>query len=115
MPKGSEKIIHYFKIAGPTKAKVLKAPVYGILLDDIELKFKDYKGIIYDFGPVNKGTRVELIDYREGLIPEITDLDFVFHVLVNPELGGYVDPRAIEFLDDITINGYGGKDFTPNE
>lgn len=106
---GSEKKVHYFKIVGPENAKVLGAPIKAKLLHDIELKIKDYQGVIYNFGFVKKGTIVEVMDYREGLIPEITDLDFVFHVLVNPELGGYVDPRAIEFLDDITINGYGGK------
>ncbi len=84
------------------------APIKAKLLHDIELKIKDYQGVIYNFGFVKEGTIVEVMDYREGLIPEITELDFVFHVLVNPELGGYVDPRAIEFLDDITINGYGG-------
>lgn len=105
----SPTIIHYFKIAGPKDAKVLKAPIKAKLLNDIELKFLDYQGVIYDYGPVKKGTIVEVIDYQEGYIPEITDLDFVFHILVNPELGGYVDPKKIEFLDDITINGYGGK------
>lgn len=101
--------LHYFKIAGPKDSKVLKAPVKAKLLSDIELKFKDYKGLIYNFGVVKKGTIVEVVNCREGAIPEITDLDFIYHVLINPELGGYVDPKKIEFLDDITINGYGGK------
>ncbi|MGN0750775.1 MAG: hypothetical protein ACI4LS_09850 [Treponema sp.] len=108
-PLGSEKKVHYFKIAGPDNANVLKTPVKAILLSDIDLKIKDYQGKLYDFGPVKKNTIVEVINYKEGYIPEITDLDFVFHILVNPELGGYVDPKKIEFLDDITLNGYGGK------
>ncbi len=108
-PIGSEKKVHYFKIAGPENAKVLKAPVYAKLLNDIELKIKDYQGVIYDFGPVKKGTIVEVIDYYEEYVPEITDLPFNYHILVNPELGGCVDPKSIEFLDDITINGFGGK------
>ncbi len=108
-PKGNEKKIHYFKIAGPDNAKVLKAPVKAILLTDVDLVIKDYQGKLYEFGSVKKGTIVEVINYREGYIPEVTDIDFVYHILVNPELGGYVDPKKIEFIDDIAINGYGRK------
>lgn len=107
--KDSEKIVHYFKIAGPKNAKVLEAPVKAKLLNDIELKIMDYKGVIYDFGPVEKGTIVEVVDYYEEFAPDITDLDFNYHILINSTRGGCVDPRAIEFIDDITINGYGGK------
>lgn len=114
-PKGSEKKVHYFKIAGPEDAKVLQAPVKAKLLNDVELKFLDYQGVIHNYGLVEKGTIVEVRNYYEEDVTEITDMNFNYHILVNSELGGCVDPKAIEFLDDITINGYGGKDFTPNE
>ena len=108
-PIGSEKRVHYFKLAGPENAKVLRPPIKAKLLCDVELKFLDYKGVIHNYGPVSKETIVEVLDYYEEYVPEITDLNFNYHILVNPELGGCVDPKAIEFLDDITINGYGGK------
>lgn len=104
--------IHYFKIEGPKNSKKLKAPIYAKILEDSNIYFLDYQNVLHNCGKVKEGTIVEFCNLYIENVPEITNLDFNYHILVTPELGGSIDPNKIEFLDDITINGYGGKKIT---
>ena len=101
--------VHYFKIDGPKDERSLKSPIYARILEDSNLLIKDYQGIIHNTGFVKKGQIVEVCGIWRSKIPEISDLSFNFSILVNPSEGGEISPYKIEFLDNITINGYGGK------
>ncbi len=105
----NKKSIHYFKIDGPKKSKCLKAPVYAVVLEDSDLLVKDYKGILHNTGHVSKGQVVEVWGISSNKVIEISELEFNFAIIIGEEIGGNISPLKIEFLDDISISGYGKK------